>query len=64
MGFLIVPFANTTTNQNHAFSVVGASLWNGLALVLRLFPMVLSNSFYDHLKTVLFSRAGIGSAYE
>src|SRR6218665_3245559 len=62
--FLIVPFAHTTTKQNHAFSVVGPSLWYGLSLALRLYPRILSNSFYAHLKTFLFSRTGIGSASE
>jgi len=27
--------------QNHAFSVVGSSLWNGLSLALRLFSLTL-----------------------
>jgi len=49
-GFLIVPFAHTTTKQNHAFSVVCPSLWNGLPLALRLFPRIATNSFYAHLK--------------
>src|SRR6218665_2486577 len=40
------------------------SLWNGLYLWHRLFPRVVSNSFYAHLKTFLFGRAGIGSAPE
>ena len=56
-GFLLVPFAHTAIMQNRAFSVVGPSLWNGLSL----YPRILSNSFYAHLKTFLFSRTGIGS---
>src|SRR6218665_3296668 len=60
-GFLIVPFARTTTKQNRVFSVVGPSLWNGLSLAHRLFPRFLSTSFYAHLKTFLFSRTGIWS---
>src|SRR6218665_2746809 len=53
-GLLLVPFAHTATMQNRAFSVVGPSLWNGLSLALRLFPGIVSNSFYAHLKTFLF----------
>jgi len=34
-GFLIVPFARTTTKQNRVFSVVGPLFWNGLSLALR-----------------------------
>src|SRR6218665_1356382 len=49
-GFLLVPFALTAIMQNRAFSVVGPSLWNGLSLALRLFPRIVSNSFYAHLK--------------
>src|SRR5688572_33317828 len=50
--------------QNRAFSVVGPSLWNGLPLMLRLHPRIHSESFYTCLKTVLFSRAVVGSAPE
>ena len=63
-GLLLVPFAHTAFMQNRAFSVVGPSLWNGLSLTLRLFPRVVSNSFYANLKTVLFGRTEIGSAPE
>ena len=50
-GALIIPFARTTTKQNRVFSLVGLSVWNWLlSLALRLFPRILSNSFYDHLK--------------
>ena len=63
-GVLMVPFARTATKQNRAFSVVGPSLWNGLPLALRLHPRIHSESFYSCLKTVLFSRAGVGSAPE
>src|SRR6218665_4178857 len=45
-GFLIIPFAHTTTKQNRVFSVVGPSLWNGLSLALRLYPRVLSFFIY------------------
>src|SRR6218665_3272704 len=58
-GLLLVPFAHTAIMQNRAFSVVGPSLWNGLSLAPRLFPRIVSNSFYAHLKTFLFARAGI-----
>ena len=51
-GFLIVPFARTTTTkQNRSFSTDGPSLWNGLSLALRLYPWIPSNSFYANLKT-------------
>ena len=63
-GVLMVPFARTATKQNRAFSVVGPSLWNGLPLTLRLHPRIHSESFYTCLKTVLFSRTGVGSAPE
>ena len=70
--FRIIPFARTTTRQNHAFPVVGPLLWNWLSLQLRLFPTGLSLAlsflmfpdYYAHLKTFLFSRTGIGSATE
>lgn len=63
-GLLLVPFARTSTAQNRAFSVVGPSTWNSLPLELRLFPRTLSPLLFSHLKTVLFSRAGVGSASE
>src|SRR6218665_601866 len=63
-GLLLVPFAHTAIMQNRAFSVVGPLLWNGLSLALQLFPRIVSNSFYAHLKTFLFSHTGIGSAPE
>src|SRR6218665_3609976 len=63
-GFLIVPFANTTTRQNRAFSVADPLCWNMLSFSLRLFPRILSNSFYAHLKAFLFNRTGIGGAPE
>jgi len=53
--FLIVRFAGTTNL---------VKLWLIIALALRSFLGVLSNSFYAHLKTVPFSRAWIGSAPE
>jgi len=60
-GFLIVPFAHTTTKQNCAFSVAGPSLWNGLSLALRLYPRILPNSFYAHLKTLLLAILKLGA---
>jgi len=61
---LIGPFARTATKTNRAFSVVGPSLWSGLSLAQSLFTRVLSDTFYAYLKTLLFSRTGIGSALE
>jgi len=63
-GVLIVPFAHTTSKQNRDCSAVGPSLWYGLFLALRLFPRIVSNSFYAHLKTFLFVRTGIVSSPE
>src|SRR6218665_1556596 len=59
---LFVPFARrpTSTNQAHAFSVVGPSVRRpiGLPLAQRLLPCrVLSDTFYSSLNTVLFSRS-------
>src|SRR6218665_2700068 len=59
---LFVPFARTSTTQARAFSVVGPSVWNGLPLSQRLLPRILSDTFYSSLKTLLFSRARVGSA--
>src|SRR6218665_1546892 len=63
-GFLFAPFARTSTTQARAFSVVGPSVWNGLPLSQRLLPRILSDTFYSSLKTLLFSRARVGSASE
>src|SRR6218665_3632567 len=63
-GLLFVPFARTSTTQARAFSVVGPSLWNRLPLSQRLLPRILSDTFYSSLKTLLFSRARVGSASE
>src|SRR6218665_3552341 len=63
-GLLFVPFARTSTTQARAFSVVGPSVWNGLPLSQRLLPRILSDTFYSSLKTLLFSRARVGSASE
>jgi hypothetical protein len=63
-GLLHVPFARTSTRQNRAFSVVGRLVWNGLPLELRLLPRTFSSMFFSHLKSVLFVRAGVGSASE
>src|SRR6218665_784380 len=43
--------------------VVWWAVWNGLPLVLLL-PRTLSDTFYNHLKTVLFDRAQVGSTSE
>ena len=65
-GLLQVPFARTSTRQNRAFSVLGPSTWNGLPLELhvRLLPRFIPSLFLSSLKTVLFRRAGVGSASE
>ena len=59
---LFVPFARTSIMQNRAFPVVGPVVWNALPLELRLFHRSLSDTFFKHLKTVLFVRTGVGSA--
>src|SRR6218665_3999741 len=59
--FLVPPHSTT---QARAFSVVGPSVWNGLPLSQRLFPRILSDTLYSSLKTLLFSRARVGSASE
>jgi len=59
----VVPFACTTTTQNHAFSVVGPSLWNGLSLALHFFPRS-SLTLFMLSQRLLFSRAGIRSPPE
>jgi len=61
-GLLFVPFARTSATQACAFSVVGPSVWNGLPLVQRLLTRILSDTFSSSLKTLLFSRARVGSA--
>ena len=61
---LYVPHARTATKQSRAFSVVGPSIWNELPLALRSLPKIPTHLFPSHLKTVLFSRAGFGSASE
>jgi hypothetical protein len=63
-GVLLVPFARTATMKNRAFSVVGPVVWNSLPFELRLHPGTLPGSFLTKLKTVLFGRAGVGSASE
>src|SRR6218665_4027998 len=57
-GLLFVPFARTSTTQARAFSVVGPSV------LQRLLPRILSDTFFSNLKTLLFSRARVGSASE
>src|SRR6218665_2342675 len=52
------------STQARAFSVVGPSVWNRLPLSQRLLPRILSDTFYSTLKTLLFSRARVGSASE
>src|SRR6218665_2350516 len=54
----------TSTTQARAFSVAGPFVWNGLPLSQRLLPRILSDTFYSSLKTLLFSRARVGSAFE
>src|SRR6218665_3139243 len=61
---LFVPFARPSTTQARAFSVVGPSVWNVLPLAQRLLPRIFSDKFYSSLKTLLFSRARVGSASE
>src|SRR6218665_1156133 len=61
-GLLLVPFARNSAKQSRAFSVVGPSIWNGLPSQLRTLPKALSPAFFLNLRTVLFSRAGVGSA--
>jgi len=51
-------------SQNHAFWGVVPLTSNGLPLELCLFPSTLSLLFFSHLKTVLFSDAGVESASE
>ena len=63
-GLLLVPFARPSTRQHRAFSVVGPSTWNSLPQDLCLLPRTLSSTFFSHLKTALFSRAGVGSTSE
>jgi len=63
-GVLSVPFSRTTLMQFRAFWVNGPSVWNGLPLELRLLSRTFSDTFYRRLKTVLFDRAGVGSASE
>ena len=46
------------------FSVVGPVVWNGLPQEIRLLPGTLTEAFVTKLKTVLFGRAGVGSASE
>src|SRR3984885_4286255 len=55
-GLLQVPFARTSTRQNHAFSVLGPSIWNGLPLELRLLPRSIPFVFLSSLKTVFLPR--------
>ena len=62
-GLLYVPFDHTSIRQNRVFSVVGPSSCNGLRLEFCLFSMIFS-LVLSYLKTVLFSRAGVESAYE
>jgi len=44
--------------HEHACSVVVPTVWNGLL------PRTLSDTYYNHLKTVLFDRTGVGSTSE
>src|SRR6218665_845006 len=49
-------------NNNPGPCILGC--WNGLPLAQRLLPRILSDTFYSSLKTLLFSRARVGSASE
>jgi len=57
-GVLCVHVARNSTRQTLALSVVGPSVWNRLQLALRLFPMILSDTFYSSLKTALLAIQG------
>src|SRR6218665_3909130 len=61
---LLSTISRTSTTQARAFSVVGPSVWNGLPLSQTLLSRILSDTFYSSLKTLLFSRARVGSASE
>src|SRR6218665_221784 len=63
-GLLFVPFARTSTTQARAFSVVGLLCGMSFLLSQRLFPRILSDTFYSSLKTLFFSRSRVGSASE
>src|SRR6218665_332646 len=47
--------------QTCTFCVNGLSVWNGLTFELRLISRTLSDTFYNHLKTVLFDQVGSAS---
>src|SRR6218665_3374904 len=55
---LCVHVARNSTRQTLALSVVGPSVWNRLQLAPRLFPMILSDTFYSSLKTALLAIQG------
>ena len=57
-GVVCVHVARNSTRQTLALSVVGPSVWNRLQLALRLFPMILSDTFYSSLKTALLAIQG------
>jgi len=54
------PFCSFGNQAESCFLSCWPSLWNGLALALCMFPVVLFNSYCAHLKIVHFSHAGIG----
>src|SRR6218665_2043162 len=58
------PRTRTVIRQRRAFSVAGATAWNGLPVALRLMPVAHSALFLSSLKTTLFDRGWAGSAPE
>src|SRR6218665_311758 len=61
-GDFVVPHARTAIKQHRAFSIVGSSAWNSLASEIRSLPRDLSSSFYQLLKTFIFTRGWCVSA--
>lgn len=55
-------FAPRVTMQNSIFCG-RPRVWNGLPRELCLLPRSCTNTFYAHLKTYPFVRAGVGSAF-
>ena len=52
---LLVQFAHTALMQARAFCVNDPSVWNSLPLELRLLSRTLSDTFFNRLKTALFT---------
>lgn len=62
---LLVPRSRTATRQQQSFSVAGPVAWNSLIPVpIRIFPRGHHTSFFQQLKTFLFSQGWTGSASE